>query len=216
MFVKRRMSQPVITVPPEMPIGDALQLMQREHIRRLPVVDNGRLVGIISDKDLLHASPSDATSLSMWELHYLVSKIRVKDVMTTKVVTVHEDTPIEEAAHLMVDNKIGGLPVVNNGNVVGLITETDLFKILLELMGAREAGVRVTAVIGDEPGRLAAVTKAIADPGGSFIAFGQFLGENSGNRILTFKVQRLDETQVQQALEPVVEELIDLRTTTAQ
>lgn len=215
MFVKRRMSQPVITVPPEMPIGDALQLMQREHIRRLPVVDNGRLVGIVSDKDLLHASPSDATSLSVWELHYLVSKIRVQDVMTTNVVTVHEDTPIEEAAHLMVDNKIGGLPVVNNGNVVGLITETDLFKMLLELMGAREAGVRVTAVIGDERGRLAAVTKAVADAGGSFLAFGQFLGENSGNRILTFKVRRLAEAQVRQALEPVVEDLIDVRTTAA-
>ena len=215
MFVKRRMSQPVITIPPKTPIAEALQLMQREHIRRLPVVENGRLVGIISDKDLLHASPSDATSLSVWEVHYLVSQIRVKDVMTTEVITVKEDTPIEEAAYLMQGNKIGGLPVMNNGNVVGLITETDLFKMLLELMGAREAGVRVTAVIGDERGRLAAVTKAIADAGGSVLAFGQFMGENSSNRILTFKVRRLDEDAVRQALEPVVEELIDIRTTTA-
>lgn len=213
MFVKRRMSQPVITAPPEMPIGDALQLMQREHIRRLPVVENGRLVGIVSDKDLLHAAPSNATSLSVWELNYLVSRIQVKDVMTRQVLTIHEDTPVEDAARLMVDNKIGGLPVVNNGNVVGLITETDLFKLLLELMGAREPGVRVTAVIPDEPGRLAAITKAIAEAGGSFLAFGQFMGDATGSRILTFKVRRLDETQVRQALAPVVEEILDLRTT---
>ncbi|GIK55873.1 MAG: hypothetical protein BroJett015_15360 [Chloroflexota bacterium] len=123
-----------------MPIGDALQLMQRKHIRRLPVIENGRLVGIVSDKDLLHAAPSDATSLSVWELNYLVSRIQVKDVMTTQVLTIHEDTPVEDAARLMVDNKIGGLPVVNNGNVVGLITETDLFKLLLELMGRVNRG----------------------------------------------------------------------------
>lgn len=211
MLVKKRMSQPVITVPPDMSVPDCLKLMQRERIRRTPVVENGRLVGIVSDKDLLNASPSDATSLSIWEINYLVSRIRIKDVMTKDVLTITEDMPIEEAARIMVDNKVGGLPVVKNGDVIGLITETDLFKMLLELMGAREQGVRVTAVVPEKQGELAAITQAVANAGGSFLAFGQFSGEATSNRIVTFKVRRLDETAVRAAIEPVVEEVIDIR-----
>ncbi|MEZ4593621.1 MAG: CBS domain-containing protein, partial [Chloroflexota bacterium] len=191
MLVKRRMSTPVITVQPDMSVPDCLKLMQREKIRRTPVVENGRLVGIVSDKDLLNASPSDATSLSIWEINYLVSRIKVKDVMTKNVLTITEEMPIEEAARIMVDNKVGGLPVVKNGDVIGLITETDLFKLLLELMGAREPGVRVTAVVPEKQGELAAITQAIASAGGSFLAFGQFSGDASSNRIVTFKVRRL-------------------------
>src|SRR3990170_3638875 len=136
MIVGERMSHPVISVPPDMPIVDALNLMKREHIRRTPVIKDGKLVGIVSDKDLLNASPSPATSLSVWEMNYLLSKITVKDVMTKDVLTVTEDTPIEEAARIMADNKIGGLPVMRGASVVGIITETDLFKLFLELLGA--------------------------------------------------------------------------------
>jgi acetoin utilization protein AcuB len=211
MLVKRRMSQPVITVPPDMSLPDCLKLMQRERIRRTPVVENGRLIGIVSDKDLLNASPSDATSLSVWEITYLINKIKVKDVMTKEVLTIQENMPIEEAARIMVDNKIGGLPVMDNGDLVGLITETDLFKVLLELMGAREQGVRVTAVVPEKQGELAAITQAIANAGGSFLAFGQFSGEATSNRIVTFKVRRLDEAAVRAAIEPVVNEIIDIR-----
>src|SRR4030067_2289301 len=110
MFVGERMSHPVITVSPDMPVVDVLDLMKREHIRRTPVVKGGKLVGIVSDKDLLNASPSPVTSLSVWELNYLLSKIQVKDVMTKEVMTVFADTPLEEAARIMADNKIGGLP----------------------------------------------------------------------------------------------------------
>lgn len=105
MLVGERMSHPVITVPPSMPIVEALNLMKREHIRRAPVVQEGKLVGIVSEKDLLNASPSSATSLSVWELNYLLSKVTVKEIMTTKVLTVDESTPIEEAARIMADNK---------------------------------------------------------------------------------------------------------------
>lgn len=211
MLIKRRMSTPVITVPPDMSVPDCLKLMQRERIRRTPVVENGRLIGIVSDKDLLNASPSDATSLSVWEITYLINKIKVKDVMTKEVLTIREDMPIEEAARIMVDNKVGGLPVVKNGDLVGLITETDLFKLLLELMGAREQGVRVTAVVPEKQGELAAITQAIANAGGSFLAFGQFSGDASSNRIVTFKVRRMDEAAVRAAVEPVVNEIIDIR-----
>jgi acetoin utilization protein AcuB len=212
MLVGKRMKYPVITVPPEMPIVEALNLMKRERIRRTPVLKDGKLVGIVSDKDLLNASPSPATSLSVWEMNYLLSKILVKDVMTKKVLTVSEDTPIEEAARIMADNKIGGLPVLRGEHVVGIITETDLFKIFLELMGAREMGVRVTAVIPDAIGTLAALTGAIASAGGDFVAFGQFAGDESDTRLLTFKVKCLEPDKVKEIITPLVRSIIDVRT----
>lgn len=213
MLVGERMKHPVISIPPDMPIVDALNLMKRERIRRTPVVKDGKMVGIVSDKDLLNASPSPATSLSVWEMNYLLSKILVRDVMTRQVRTVSEDTPIEEAARIMADNKIGGLPVVRGEHVVGIITETDLFKILLELMGARESGVRVTALIHEQRGQLARVTQAIANAEGNFIAFGQFSGEDPSNRLITFKVAGLEEDQVRSLVEPLVERVIDIRET---
>lgn len=212
MMVGKRMKFPVITIPPEMPIHDAVALMKREHIRRAPVVKDGKLVGIVSDKDLLNASPSPATSLSVWEMSYLISKITVSDVMTKHVLTVTEDVPIEEAARIMADNKIGGLPVVRGDQVVGIITETDLFKIFLELMGARESGVRVTVLLTEKPGELAKLTKIIADLGGNFIALGTFTGSLPSNRMLTFKVADLTEEEVRQSITPVVEKVIDIRT----
>ena len=218
MLVKERMSHPVISVKPDVPILDALKLMQRERIRRMPVIQDGKMLGIVSDKDLIHAAPSDATSLSVWEINYLVSKIHVKDVMTTHVLSVTEDTPIEEAARIMADNKIGGLPVMSDDaspggrGVVGLITETDLFKILLELMGARETGVRITVVVPDKPGELGELTQAIARAGGSFVALGQFCGEDTTNRIVTFKVTGLSEAQARDAVTPVVDRVVDVRT----
>ncbi len=212
MLVGERMKHPVITIPPEMPIVEALNLMKRERIRRTPVIKDSKLVGIVSDKDLLNASPSPATSLSVWEMNYLLSKILVKDVMTKKVLTVSEDTPIEEAARIMADNKIGGLPVMRGEHVAGIITETDLFKIFLELMGAREMGVRVTAVIEDVRGTLAALTGAIASAGGDFVAFGQFAGDESATRLLTFKIKGLDPAQVLDIITPLVRKVSDIRT----
>jgi acetoin utilization protein AcuB len=194
-----------------MPINEALNLMRREHIRRAPVIKDGKLVGIVSDKDLLNASPSPATSLSIWEMNYLLSKIMVRDVMTKKVRTVNKDTPIEEAARIMSDNKIGGLPVMSNGRVVGIVTETDLFKIFLELMGAREIGVRVTALVPEKLGELADLTRVIFEIGGNFVAFGQFMGEDPTNREVTFKVTGVEEEELVKAIQPHVEKIKDVR-----
>ncbi|HFC10156.1 MAG TPA: CBS domain-containing protein [Chloroflexi bacterium] len=213
MLVGDRMSHPVITIPPDMPVVDALNLMRVEHIRRTPVVDEkGKLVGIVSDKDLLNASPSAATTLSVWEINYLLSKINVGDVMTKDVVTITEDTPIEEAARIMADNKIGGLPVVRDGKVVGIITETDLFKILLEMMGARAPGVRVSILVPNVRGELALITKAIAEAGGYIISLGTFSGEDTSNALLTIKLQGLTEDEVRDALKELVEKFEDIRT----
>ena len=212
MLIKGRMSSPVITVEPNLPIMDALELMKSKGIRRTPVMKDGKLVGIISDKDLLNAAPSDATSLSVWELNYLLAKIPVGEIMTKDVFTVTEDTPIEEAAYLMAAEKIGGLPVMSDSHLVGLITETDLFRIFLELMGAQQNGVRVTALVPDKIGKLDALTHTIAEDGGEFIALSTFAGDTSANRIVTFKIRGMDEEQVRNKIEPFIEKLIDIRT----
>lgn len=212
MLIKERMSSPVITVEPNLPIMDALELMKSKGIRRTPVMKDGKLVGIISDKDLLNAAPSDATSLSVWELNYLLGKISVSEIMTKNVFTVTEDTPIEEAAYLMAAKKIGGLPVMSDGHLVGLITETDLFRIFLELMGAQQDGVRVTALVPNKVGELDVLTHAIAEGGGEFIAFSQFAGDLSTNRVVTFKVRGMNEEQVREKISPFIEELVDIRT----
>jgi len=213
MLVRERMSSPVITIDGKTPVMEALDLMRHENIRRTPVVDaQGKMVGIVSDKDLLNAGPSDATTLSVWELNYLLTKVQVKEVMTKNVLTVTEDTPIEEAAYIMAENKIGGLPVMRRQELVGLITETDLFKIFLEMMGAREVGVRVTALVPEKPGELEALTHAIAKAGGSFISFGQFSGRSESDKLVTFKVSGMSETAVQDTITPFIEQLIDIRT----
>jgi acetoin utilization protein AcuB len=211
MLVKERMSKPVISVAADLPIMEALNLMRREQIRRTPVMKNGKMVGIVSEKDLLNASPSDATSLSVWEISYLLSRVPVSDVMTKEVLTLEEETPIEEAARIMVDNKLGGLPVMRGKTVVGLITETDLFKCFLELMGAREPGVRVTAVVIEEPGVLARITNAVNDEGGNFISFGTFAGQDASHREIVFKVTDIDQDQVLKVLSPFIEQIVDIR-----
>ncbi len=212
MLVKERMSYPVITVHPDMPIMDALDLMQKEHIRRFPVVDKrGHLVGIVSKTDMLHAAPSAASSLNVWEVNYLVSKITIKSVMTSDVITIEGDMPLEEAARIMADNKVGGLPVLNRGKVVGIITETDLFKIFLEMLGAREQGIRLAVLVPNTRGELAKLTKSIFDIGGNIISLGTFLGENSENREVTMKIEGTSANEIINATQPFVEKLIDIR-----
>lgn len=212
MLVYERMSHPVIFAHPDMPLHDALNLMKHEHIRRLPVVGkHGKLVGIVTDEDLFSASPSQATSLSIYELHYLLSKVTLSNIMTKDVLTVAEDTPIETAARIMADNKVGGLPVMRDGHVVGIITETDLFKIFLELMGARSIGIRVTALLEDTHGKMAELTAAIANNGGNFVSISTFAGDDPSNVLTAFKVTDMEVEQVRTIIQPIVERIIDIR-----
>jgi len=210
MLVRERMSRLVITIQPETPIMEAHELMRNEHIRRLPVIKRKQLVGIVSERDILHAEPSDVTSLSIWEEHYLLSKIIVEEVMTRDVITITEDTPIEDAAHIMVDNKIGGLPVLRDDRVVGIITETDLFKIFLEMLGAQECGIRLTTLIPNSPEGLVQLTKAIFDIGGNILSLGTFLGESCDNREVTMKVAGISTNVLKEAIEPFVECIVDI------
>jgi acetoin utilization protein AcuB len=212
MLVGERMTKRPITIHPETPIDEALKLMRDSKVRRLPVVDKrGKLVGIVAEKDLLYVSPSPATSLSVYELHYLISRIKVQDVMAKDVITATEYTPLEEAARIMADNKIGSLPVMRDGKLVGIITETDLFKIFLELLGAREKGVRLTMLVPEEKGMLATITRDIAEMGGNIISLGTFLGEDPSNRLITVKVEEVDQGELVSAMEALGMEIVDVR-----
>ena len=212
MLVGDRMTKRPITITEDTGIEKALELMHSEKVRRLPVLNkHGQLVGIVSELDLLKASPSPATSLSIYELPYLLSRIKMRDIMTKDVVTVTEDTPLEEAALIMAENKIGGLPVMRGDKLVGIITETDLFKIFLEMLGAREEGVRLSMLVPEEKGMLAKIAGKVAEMGGNFVAQGSIMGEDPTNRQLTIKVTDVPEGQLVSAMEELGLKILDAR-----
>lgn len=134
--VADRMTRDVITVTPETSLSEVREIMRRRNIRHLPVVRGGTLVGLVTDRDIRRVWPSDATSLSVWELNYLLDKVKVKDFMTRKVVTTMAHTSLAAAAKVMLDRKISCLPVVDQGKVVGILTQTDLVSTLAVLMAA--------------------------------------------------------------------------------
>jgi CBS domain-containing protein len=131
-LVRDWMTPNPVTAPSDMPLPEALETMKAHHIRRLPVVERGRLVGIVTRGDLRGAQPSAATSLSIFELHYLVGRILLSEIMTRNPITVSPDTTIHAAARLMLQHKVAGLPVVSDGQVVGIITESDIFRLVVK------------------------------------------------------------------------------------
>ncbi|MCC6147819.1 MAG: CBS domain-containing protein [Anaerolineaceae bacterium] len=212
MLVRDRMTKPVITISPDTPIQEALAQMHREKIRRFPVVDErGKLLGIVSEKDILNASPSEATSLSVFEINYLLSKITIQRVMTKDVISIDDDCTIEEAARIMADKKIGSLPVMRGEKLVGIITETNLFNVFLELFGARKPGVRVAVLVPDIPGKLMELTSVIRDLGGNIISLGNCLGEDPTTGLVTVKVGNTSLETLRKALEPIVLSIVDIR-----
>ena len=214
MLVGKRMTRNPITIPPDVSIAEAMEWMRREKVRRFPVVDKkGKLMGIVTREDLLHASPSSVTSLNMWEVSYLLSQVKVKEVMTKDVVTTTEDVPLEEASRVMADNRIGSLPVMRDGMVVGIITESDLFKTFLELFGAREKGIRVTLLAPYYKGSLAAISTAITEKGGLIVSLNIFLGEDPSNWGCTLKVGDITMDDLLEAIKPHVLEITDIRET---
>jgi len=212
MTVGQRMTRNPITVKPDTPVSEAQYTMRKEKIHRFPVVDKDqKLKGIVTEKNLLYAAPSPATTLDVYELSYLLSKLKVDEVMSTALVTVSEDTPIEEAARIMVDNNIGGLPVMREGKLVGIITESDLFKVFLEMFASRQKGVRMTMVVPEERGELAKLAGAVSAIGGNIVALGTFLGDDSSQTLLTMKVQDIGADELTKAVAPLVKKIVDTR-----
>ncbi len=216
MLIREHMTPDPVTITPDASVTEALRLMREKKIRRLPVVNSHhRLVGIVSDKDLLHASPSPATSLAVWEIPELLSRLKIDKVMTREVITVGEETPLEEAARIMADKGIGGLPVMSGETLVGIITETDLFKILLELLGGRRSGVRVTVAVPSVKGMLAQITGAVFGVGGDIVGLGMSEVADSGGlrSEILLKVQDAPADKLVEALRPIVNEVLDVRET---
>jgi acetoin utilization protein AcuB len=215
MLVRDQMTRNPVTVAASSSVQDALTLMRDRKIRRLLVADaQNKLLGIVSEKDLLYASPSPTTSLSVYEIPYLLSKLTVEKVMTKQVISVSEDSPLEEAALIMADRKIGGLPVITNGSIAGIITETDIFRTFLKLLGGRTKGVRVTATTASGKGVFAKILSAVAEAGGDIVGFGASDSTTpSGAQVweVVLKVQGASRDQLQTALKPVVVQILDIR-----
>lgn len=214
MLVRERMTANPVTITPETSLTDAMRLMREKKVRRLPVLDaRGHLAGIVSENDLLYASPSPVTSLSVWEIHGLLDRLKMNQIMTREVVTVAEDTPLEEAARIMADKRIGGLPVMNGDKLTGIITETDIFKAFVAQLGARRPGVRVSVTIPDAKGQVAKISQAISAAGGNIVGLG--LSEpnpaSSGEWEIMFKVQDVSKDRLVDAMRPVVSRVLDVR-----
>lgn len=188
MLVKDVMTKSPYTTTPETSVTEAKALMTKQKINKLPVVDkSGALVGILTKNDLIKATPSDATTLDMYELSYLLSKLTVEKVMHKDVKTVVETETVEEAARLMADYGIGCLPVMKNDLIVGIITETDLFHAFIDMFGTRHAGVRATFALDEKPGQLSRVCTAIAELNGNIVSVVTSDGEDESHRKVTVK-----------------------------
>jgi acetoin utilization protein AcuB len=159
MYVSDWMSKKVFTVNADDYLSDALSLMKEKGIKHVPVVKNGKLKGILSDRDINEYSPSKATSLDIYELHYLLAKTRIREIMKTRVITTTADTPVEEAAMIMLDNNIGCLPVIDGGEVSGIISDKDIYRALVDITGVRHGGNRICVTIEDRAGSI----KDVAD-----------------------------------------------------
>jgi len=212
MFVRDWMTKNPIVVSPKTSVEEAIRLMRENRLRHLPVVKKkDRLVGIVTQTDLLQASPSPATSLSVWEINFLLAKMQVRDAMTRKVIVVEEDCPLEEAALVMAEHKIGCLPVVRRDRLVGIITETDLFNIFVEQLGARSTGVRLTLLVRDVKGELARLTGRIAELGGNIIRLTTLPAQEPDKQVVTVKVEDVDRQSLVDGLAEIDVAILDAR-----
>ena len=171
MLVKNWMSKNVITVDINDSMEDAMKHLKEHDIRMLPVMKKGKLVGIVTDRDLKKASASDATTLEIHELLYLLTKIKVKDIMTKDVIVVPPDYTVEETAQVLEKNRISGVPVVDaDGQLVGTITQTDLFRVLISLTGVGNGGIQFGFQVADRPGSIKEIADVIRSFGGRMVS----------------------------------------------
>jgi acetoin utilization protein AcuB len=198
MFVKERMTANPITTTENTPIAEAGEILRKHSFARLPVMKDDKLVGIITRNDLLKVSPSEATTLSVWELNYVLSKLTVKDAMTRNPITIKTEDTLEEAALLMRDRGVGALPVVDDkGKLVGIITESDIFDAFLDLMGLKQTGTRLTIDLEDRIGVIAGITETIKANGINIISMALFHRTSATGEL----VLRLDSAQSEKLID---------------
>jgi len=215
MLVKDRMTPDPICGNPSMPVTEVQELMRKKKFRHLPILDeDGNLMGLVTQRSLLKALPSDVSGFSRFEISYILAKIKAKDVMTKDVITINEDVAIEEAARIMAVEKIGCLPVCKQNKMVGIITDNDLFGIMVDLMGGRGTGMRMTVSQPDRAGAIARLTAAIAKEGGFVSVFVGYPGEEANTWISVCKVTNLSGDQLENIIDQLEDtKLLDIRET---
>ena len=202
MLVKDRMTPDPVTITTDTSLKEALELVRSKPFRHLPVLDeNNKLVGIVTEKSLVYASPTPTTTLSVFEVDYILARTKIGQIIQGTVITVPPDLPIEEAARVMIDQRIGCLPVVEGEKLVGIISDTDIFRVFAEGLGGGHPSLRITLVVPEEVGSLARVTSRIVDLGGNIHSLGVFWGEKPHDRVVAFRLEGVDRETALQALE---------------
>ena len=206
MLVKNWMSKNVVSIDVNDSMQDAMRLLKEHDIRMLPVMKKGRLVGIVTDRDLKKASASDATTLEVHELLYLLTEIKIKDIMTKDPMTVPPDYTAEETAQVLLENKISGAPVADdNGQVVGTITQTDLFRVLISLTGVGTRGIQFALLIKDQPGSIKEVADVIRAFGGRMVSILTSYDEVSdGYRKVYIRMHSIERLKLQELKEALI------------
>ncbi|NTV59436.1 MAG: CBS domain-containing protein [Deltaproteobacteria bacterium] len=203
LLVENWMNQNVITVDADDSMLDATKLLKEHNIRHLPVLEKGKLVGVITDRDLKRASPSDATTLEAHEILYLIANIKVREIMTRNPITVPYNFTIEEAAEILLQAKISGMPVVDkDGDVIGTITQTDLFKVLISLTGVGKKGVQFAFLLEDRAGSIKEVADVIRSYGGRMASIlSSYEKAPEGLRYVYIRMYDVDRTKMPQLKE---------------
>jgi acetoin utilization protein AcuB len=201
MYIKDWMTTDPIVVSPDTPIMEAQKIMRENRIRRLPVVERGELMGIVTYRDLIEASPSEATSLSIHELNYLLSKLKVKEVMTKGLVVVEPDETVEEAALRGTEKGVGALPVVHKGKLIGIATVADLFRTVMTLLGAREDVRRITLEDVDvQRGTLLEICRIVEGAGGMMVSIFSIPQKASDLRMVVIRAKDIGRQALEESL----------------
>jgi len=218
MLVRNWMTQNVIMVDANDSVVDATKKLKENDIRRLPVTRKGKLVGIVTDRDLKRASASDATTLEVHELLYLISKIKVKEIMTKNPITVPFDFTVEETAEVLMKNKISGVPVLNGRNQIsGIITQDDLFRAMISLTGLKSRGIQFAVQIEDRPGSIKEVADILRKYGGRMASIlSSYDRVQKGYRKAYIRMYEIDRLRIPQLKEELKENatllyMVDLR-----
>ena len=200
MFVKSKMTANPFTISPDQTIPDAHEIMTENGVKRLPVMKNGKLVGVVSKEDIAQASPSKATTFSMGEITYLLAKTKISQIMNKNPITVSSDDLLEAAAVLMRDNNVSFLPVIDNNRLVGIITESDIFDSFIELLGFREPGTRLTVEADDAPGIMSNLTSIIGNFGANISHVAVYRGSN-GKSAVVIGINSLNTADLEKSIE---------------
>lgn len=202
MYVSSKMSRNIVSVFPEASISLAFKLLREQHVRQLPVVDNGKLVGMVTEALLNEVSPSKATSLSIYELNYILEKTKVADIMEKNVVTCGEDMSIEQVALLMNENDINMVPVVDSQTMIkGIITRNDIIASFLDILGSRGKGSRIILIGKDEPGTLANISKLLSERQYNIVHIINFPTDNPNESEIIIRLDSVANTELLQELE---------------